>query len=1101
MQHACNTSEMTLPGLPAVITRDRLVRRIRACRSNGLIWIIGQAAQGKTTLAADFLQQAALPTAWLSLNARDDADAERFYRRLIQALALAFPSLDLRAHFSPVLEPRSPAAHQDNAAYLADRLQDLGTHLPKQAQLVLDGLDRLPDQGPTIDLIRRLCATMVRSGRLWILSRRIPPFEYQQAIVNRQMLVLNNDDLAFTHREIQIYFEAVHQLNLPPECIDLMHQVTEGWPGGLVLVAQAIERMPASQWIEYLSRDLPSRLYDETQNYFHEEVFSEHPTSARALLLHAASFENIDPVMLEDVLGVPESRKQLDRLVLNNAFIRTLHDKRGARRFYRLNPLFREFLRAAFEKSYSPAEQKSYFARIAAFYDNHGETAAAIKWHFLADDYERAAAGLKRIGTDLVIRGRYAELAEQIHPFPEDQCQSDPWLFFLRALTGRIHAGRKCLNDFESALARFSSQGDVRGQMLALSHLIEAGILLGEPPAVYLRWVEKAEAWLAQQRATHYYAWAKTLLWLYIGYGYIVSGLDITKGLSAAHNALVLARKIENPVLTARAAIISALGLATAGEYAKADEMLSKIGPEPVALDEYHLLLAMTRVELSLRRGNLTAARQLIQSVGRDIEAYGLLFLFPAYLDACGFLQIYEARYTEARATSRYLLDVALLTGNPIYKGLSHRLSSLIHYCQGNDARAVAEARLALAEMGSGGPDTLHVMRTKQLLAAASLHLEEYDAAGGLLNDAAAFFEQTANPLSLAETFLLSGLWAHATGRLDLSERSLKDGFRIINAHGFDRLVLIDSGDLRSIARIASRYDIQLPERWGDLSNAGRQSPQAASASDATPLAHVSGSRIPPLAIKTFGGFSVLRGGVTPIGEDEWGGQRPKLLFKAILVRGLREIPKDLLMDDLWPESSPETALQNFKVTLHRLRRILEPGLQKGKGSAYVHLKGNLVSLDRENCSVDLEQFLNACKQVKRQVHNGDADKIGVLGRTLSALYQGDFLPEEPYAPWVEMKRWALKDEYIEVLLKMADLHQLQNQPEAAADFCRTILRIDSCNEAAAQNLIRLYAAQGRFNEAWQVYEHLDHVLRTELGVSPEPATTALMKKIETHDG
>ena len=1095
MQIACNASKLTLPNLPAVITRERLVRRIRACRSCGLILILGQAAQGKTTLAVDFLRHVNVPTAWISLDSKD-ADADCFYNLLIQALSLALPSLGLQARY---LNTSHAPGDDDTATQLANQLHILWRELPEQIQIVLDGLERLPEQAPAFTIIRRLCDVSIHKGRTWILSRRQPPFEYQQAVVNQQMLVINSEDLALTPHEIQIYFEALHQFNLPHECIATLHRLTEGWPGALILLAQTLERMPPEQWVEYLSHDLTSRLCDETRHYFQEEVFNACPASSHPLLLRAAMPESFNADMLAEVLDIADVGQQLRELVRNNSFIRVLHHSRHHQVHYRFHPLFREFLRATFRDGYSPAEQKLFYTRIAAYYDARGETATAIKWHFLADDYDRAAGGLKRISTDLVIRGQFAELAEQINPFPEDQCQSDPWLFFLRTLTGRVNAGLRCLNDFESALARFSSRNDVRGQMLALAHLIEAGILLGQTPAVYLRWVEKAESWLVHQSTTHYYAWAKTLLWLYVGYGYIVSGLDLAKGLSAAHNALVLARKTGNEVLAARAAIISGLALATAGEFEKAGEMLSKTGPDPaaVALDEYGVLMTMAQVELSLRRGDLTTARNLTRSVGRDIETYGLLFLYPAYLDACGFLEIYEGRYAEARATCRYLLDVALLAGNPIYKGLAHRLSSLIHYHQANYSQAAVEARQALVEMVSGGPDTLHVMRTRQLLALASLHLQQYDTPAAVLPEASRFFEQTANPLSLAENFLLSGIWAHETGQWALSERNLKNGLHIVNVHRFERLILLGPDDAADIGRIASQYRIRMPEHWDGLPMARREHAQVSVATSETPLKSGCQSGRPALVVKTFGGFSVLRDG-TVIEEDAWGGQRPKLLLKAILVRGLREIPKDLLMDDLWPESSPETALQNFKVTLHRLRKILEPGLQKGKGSAYIHLKGNLVSLDRKYCCVDLEQFLETCKEVKRCVINGEMDRIGMLGRTLTALYQGDFLPEEPYAPWVEMKRWALKDEYIEVLLKMAGFHQLQNQMDEAVDYCRTILRIDSCNEAAAQNLIRLYTAQGRINEAWQVYEHLDQVLRTELGVSPEPATIALMKKIET---
>jgi DNA-binding SARP family transcriptional activator len=91
--------------------------------------------------------------------------------------------------------------------------------------------------------------------------------------------------------------------------------------------------------------------------------------------------------------------------------------------------------------------------------------------------------------------------------------------------------------------------------------------------------------------------------------------------------------------------------------------------------------------------------------------------------------------------------------------------------------------------------------------------------------------------------------------------------------------------------------------------------------------------------------------------EKEWEGRQPQLLLKAIIAHGLKGVPKDVLMEDLWPEASPDLTEKNFKVNLHRLRKVLEPAMDKTFGSSYVHLKANLVSLDPELCQVASMSF------------------------------------------------------------------------------------------------------------------------------------------------
>jgi two-component SAPR family response regulator len=44
-------------------------------------------------------------------------------------------------------------------------------------------------------------------------------------------------------------------------------------------------------------------------------------------------------------------------------------------------------------------------------------------------------------------------------------------------------------------------------------------------------------------------------------------------------------------------------------------------------------------------------------------------------------------------------------------------------------------------------------------------------------------------------------------------------------------------------------------------------------------------------------------------------------------------IPKDQIMEDLWPNVKKETSEANFKATFHRLRKLLEPFLTGTKNS------------------------------------------------------------------------------------------------------------------------------------------------------------------------
>ena len=73
--------------------------------------------------------------------------------------------------------------------------------------------------------------------------------------------------------------------------------------------------------------------------------------------------------------------------------------------------------------------------------------------------------------------------------------------------------------------------------------------------------------------------------------------------------------------------------------------------------------------------------------------------------------------------------------------------------------------------------------------------------------------------------------------------------------------------------------------------------------------------------------------------DKDWRARSPKLMLKALIALGASGVPKDLLIDDLWPQASPDSVESQFKVALHRLRYALEPLMDKSRGSSLRDLK------------------------------------------------------------------------------------------------------------------------------------------------------------------
>jgi len=133
-------------------------------------------------------------------------------------------------------------------------------------------------------------------------------------------------------------------------------------------------------------------------------------------------------------------------------------------------------------------------------------------------------------------------------------------------------------------------------------------------------------------------------------------------------------------------------------------------------------------------------------------------------------------------------------------------------------------------------------------------------------------------------------------------------------------------------------------------------------------------------------------------------GNKPKLLLKSIICRNGRNIAKEKLIEDIWPDASAKAGEKNFKVNLHRLRKALEPDVDKKIGYSYVTLDVGRVSLDPLLITVDIYTFKDLSSKGYGYFAR-DQEKLAVsFFKKAVMLYRGDYLTEEPYEPWIDFR-------------------------------------------------------------------------------------------------
>ena len=78
------------------------------------------------------------------------------------------------------------------------------------------------------------------------------------------------------------------------------------------------------------------------------------------------------------------------------------------------------------------------------------------------------------------------------------------------------------------------------------------------------------------------------------------------------------------------------------------------------------------------------------------------------------------------------------------------------------------------------------------------------------------------------------------------------------------------------------------------------------------------------IQIYTFGTLQVVRDSVA-VTESDWHTRQARQLLKILLTERPRPVSTDLLIELLWPNSTPNAAATTLRSAINALRNVLEP--------------------------------------------------------------------------------------------------------------------------------------------------------------------------------
>lgn len=240
------------------------------------------------------------------------------------------------------------------------------------------------------------------------------------------------------------------------------------------------------------------------------------------------------------------------------------------------------------------------------------------------------------------------------------------------------------------------------------------------------------------------------------------------------------------------------------------------------------------------------------------------------------------------------------------------------------------------------------------------------------------------------------------------------------------------------------------------------------------------------IRIRMLGEFSLTAGDST-ISDSVGRSRKVWSLLACLVCNRQRVLSQQKLIELLWGDdsgSNPENAL---RITLHRLRSLLD-GLWPGAGKELI--------LYREGgyCWNPDAPIVLDCQEMEDLARTSGEDRLETCMAAVE-LYRGEFLPRMASEDWVVPIGTHFQNLYLQLTLEAAQLLLTRDRAAEAASICRRAAAGEPYHEPLHQLLMRALGAAGDAKGAANVYENLSKRLFDDFGIRPSEETRAVYRE------
>jgi DNA-binding SARP family transcriptional activator len=249
-----------------------------------------------------------------------------------------------------------------------------------------------------------------------------------------------------------------------------------------------------------------------------------------------------------------------------------------------------------------------------------------------------------------------------------------------------------------------------------------------------------------------------------------------------------------------------------------------------------------------------------------------------------------------------------------------------------------------------------------------------------------------------------------------------------------------------------------------------------------------------PVLICLLGSFRLVKADVeVPLRS----GGKTATLLSSLALRDRYRASRESLLETLWPDGDAAHSLHALNSLVHALRRRLDDALAGRPPIVYV--AGGYALNVEAGVGVDIARFDALASEAMEEFRSGDSPAAIRSSLEAVALYRGDVCAVDDVRAVVERER--VRALYLSLLARVADHYFREGDYQAALGYALRLLRHDPCREDAHRLVMRCHVRLSERAQALRQYRTCQRILASEFGVSPEPATDALLERVRLDPG